>query len=178
MPTRLHYRRRAIATPAGVATVLIALLVAAPATNASVYKCAGQNGTVVYQEAPCPEGKELRNFDTDPPTLSVIPGVSVPAPPHVKPPPDKPAKRTALDRDDKNRGKVDGDATARKFIHVGMREAEVLARIGRPDMTAGGNRNHRTRWSYLPHAGDLDTITTITFNGDTVSDVSRKVVKR
>jgi hypothetical protein len=158
--------------------VLIALLFAAPA-NASVYKCSGQNGAVVYQESPCPEGKELRNFDTDPPTLSVIPGVvGAPASPQVQPAPDKAAKRTAPARDDRSRGKVNGDATGRKFIRTGMTEAEVLARIGRPDMTAGGNKTHRSRWSYLPNADDPETITTITFNGETVSDVTRKLVKR
>jgi len=178
MPMLRHHRRHAVATRRGVTALLIALVFFAPVTNAGVYKCAGEKGTFIYQEDPCPEGKELRNFDLDPPTLSVIPGVSAPAAPPVKSVPDKTAKQTTLDRSDKNRGKVDGDATARKFIHVGMKEAEVLARIGRPDMTAGGSRTNRTRWSYLPHANDPDTITTITFSGDTVSDVSRKLVKR
>jgi hypothetical protein len=178
MPTHAHCHRLAAAAPAEVATVLIALFFAAPA-NASVYKCAGENGAIVYQESPCPEGKELRNFDTDPPTLSVIPGaVGTPAPPQVQPPPDRATKRSAPAGDDRSRGKVDGDATARKFIHAGMTETEVVARIGRPDMTAGGNKNHRSRWSYLPNADDPDTITTITFNGETVSDVTRKLVKR
>lgn len=177
MPTPpLHRRRAAAATRASI--VSVALLFCASHTAANVYKCAGPSGSIVYQESPCPEGKELRNFDTDPPTLSVIPGVGGPAPANAKPAPEKTAKRTSSQRDDKSRGKVDGDATARKFIHSGMTEGEVLARIGRPDMTAGGSKNHRTRWSYLPHAGDPDTITTITFNGETVSDVTRKVVKR
>jgi len=60
---------------------------------------------------------------------------------------------------------------------VGMTESEVLSKIGRPDMTAGGSRAHHSRWSYLPHPDDAETITTITFNGDRVSDVTRKLVK-
>ena len=180
MPTIYHGRSCALAASAGARTVLIAMLLQAPATEAGVYKCSQENGVFVYQEAPCPEGKELRNFDTDPPTLSVIPGVTVPAPTpaRVAPPADKAAKRVAPGRDDRSRGKVDGDATGRKFIRVGMTAAEVMARISRPDMTAGGMRTHHSRWSYLPNSGDPDTITTITFNGDTVSDVTRKLVKR
>jgi hypothetical protein len=73
---------------------------------------------------------------------------------------------------------VNGDASERKFIRAGMTEAEVMARIGRPDMTAGGSKSRQSRWSYLPNPGDPDTITTLTFNGDTVSDVTRKLVKR
>jgi hypothetical protein len=59
-----------------------------------------------------------------------------------------------------------------------MTEAEVMAKIGRPDATAGGSKLHQARWSYLPADGDPDTVTTITFAGGAVSDVSRKVVKR
>ena len=147
--------------------------------EAGVYKCAGEQGNLIYQENPCPPGKELRNFDLDPPTLSVIPGVqgpaTTPAPRESsKPPP----KSVSLERGDKAPGKVIGDATGRKFIRTGMSEAEVLARIGRPDITAGGSRNNHSRWSYLPTSEDPDTITTITFNGSTVSDVTRKLVKR
>ena len=47
-----------------------------------------------------------------------------------------------------------------------------------PDATAGGSKLHQARWSYLPADGDPDTVTTITFAGGAVSDVSRKVVKR
>ena len=43
-----------------------------------VYKCSGSAGSVVYQDAPCSAGTELRNFATDPPSLSVIPGTPAP----------------------------------------------------------------------------------------------------
>src|SRR5215813_2909462 len=56
---------------------LLALVVASPAA-AALYKCAKDNG-VVYQDLPCPPGKQLRDLEADPPTLSVLPGTPVPA---------------------------------------------------------------------------------------------------
>ncbi len=47
---------------------------ARPATAATVYKCSNAGTGVVYQDTPCAPGTELRNFATDPPTLSVVPG--------------------------------------------------------------------------------------------------------
>ncbi len=41
--------------------------------HADVYKCAGEGGIPVYQEMPCGAGKELRNFQTDPPEITVLP---------------------------------------------------------------------------------------------------------
>jgi hypothetical protein len=151
---------------ARAATVVAAASIVAFPTAASVFKCAMEGGGFMYQEAPCAPGKELRNFDTDPPTLSVIPGAAYPPAPSVSPPPadkpaaspDKSAKRTASGHDDRANGRVEGDVAARRFIRAGM------------------SRN--ARWSYLPAAGDPDTITTITFSGNVVSDVSRKLVKR
>jgi len=163
---------------------LVLLLAAAwlfvPAARASVYKCLNDNGTFMYQEDPCKPGRELRNFDDDPPTLSVIPGISTtpsrPAESRTQSAPEpKPAKAAASDH---SLGRITSPAQERKFIRSGMTEAEVVARIGRPDITAGGGRNKHSRWSYLPHPDDPDTITTITFDGDRVSDVTRKLVKR
>ena len=160
------------------ACAFVAGLSLASGARATVYKCADQGGSVVYQEAPCPKGKELRNFDTDPPEISVVPAYTGPAAPPAAAAADKPAKNPRTIHGDAAIGKAAGDAAARKFIRQGMPEAEVLARIGRPDATAGGSRQHQGRWSYLPADGDPDTVTTITFTGGTVSDVSRKVVKR
>ncbi len=172
-------RSRLTGAPVWAPSMLIAILLCPIAAMAGVYKCAGDNGTVVYQEEACAEGKELRNFDTDPPALSIIPGTAVPAAPSARP--SREARTASLETHesgDKARGKITGDATGRKFIRTGMSESEVVAKIGRPDITAGGNRTHHARWSYLPTSDDPDTITTITFNGETVSDVSRKLVKR
>ena len=53
---------------------LIAAAIAASAAHAEVYKCAGEGGRPIYQEMPCPTGKELRNFQTDPPEITILPG--------------------------------------------------------------------------------------------------------
>jgi len=155
------------------AAVALAALAAAPHARAAVYKCQDGSGGVVYQEAPCPAGRELRNFDADPPDLSVVHGGvarAAPAPERFKDP------RTI--QGDVAIGKAVGDASARRFIRAGMSEAEVLAKVGRPDATSGGSSARQTRWSYLPAPDDPDTVTTVTFAGGSVSEVTRKVVKR
>ena len=53
------------------------------AADATMVKCKGDRGSVVYQDEPCKPGMELRNFDTDPATVSVVPG----SPVATKPPP-------------------------------------------------------------------------------------------
>ncbi len=161
--------RRAAAV---MASAVVAGLAAAPLAGASVYKCQTDGG-VTYQEEPCPAGRELRNFDADPPDLSVIHGGA----PRAAASADKPRDARTI-QGDKTVGKVVGDAAARKFIHAGMTEAEVLARVGRPDATAGGSKTRQTRWSYLPAAADPDTVTTVTFAAGVVSEVTRKVIKR
>jgi hypothetical protein len=166
------------------AAFALATLAVAPVARATVYKCTGEGGGVVYQETPCTKGKELRNFDTDPPEISVVPAYTGPSPRSDVPALPGAAPAAKAPRDTRNNGttaapgKASGDATGRKFIHQGMTEAEVLARIGRPDATSGGSKQHQGRWSYLPAEGDPDTVTTITFSGGAVSDVTRKVVKR
>jgi len=69
------------------------------------------------------------------------------------------------------------DIAQRRFITPGMSEAEVVARIGAPDMTSGGKGRKTSRWSYLPAAGDAQTITTLVFDYGKVVEVERKVVK-
>ena len=57
------------------ATLAACLPASAPA---AIYKCVGESNQPVYQDSPCPAGKELRNFDTDPAEVSVIPFRAVP----------------------------------------------------------------------------------------------------
>ena len=152
----------------------IALAAPAP-VQATVYKCLGENGVVMYQESPCVKGRELRNFDDDPPDLSIVHGGLAPAPPVSTA--ARPKDSRTL-QGDAAPAPANGGAAARKFVTKGMSEAEVLAKLGRPDATAGGGRSHQTRWSYLPADGDPDTVTTITFSGGAVSEVSRKVIKK
>jgi hypothetical protein len=53
--------------------------------DATMVKCKGDQGSVVYQDEPCKPGMELRNFDTDPATVSVVPGSPVAATPPPAP---------------------------------------------------------------------------------------------
>ena len=134
----------------------------------------------MYQEFPCPAGKQLRNFDADPPPLSVVPGLTTggaAAPRNAKADARKTDK--AASKSEGSTAKVRGDPAERKHIHVGMTEAEVLAKLGRPDMTAGGARNAKSgRWTYMPAEADPDTITTLQLDKGVVVAVDRKVVKR
>jgi hypothetical protein len=61
-----------------------------------------------------------------------------------------------------------------------MSEAEVVRRIGKPEVDARSSRKQAKdgkHWSYLPAAGDPDTVTTLTIVGGLVANVERKVVR-
>lgn len=163
-----------------VVPALISLQASHAAAN--LYKCSAVNGGVVYQDTPCAAGKELRNFDKDPPTLSVVPGLpnapTKPAPPSASKSGRGTSDRTPLDRS-AAKDKINVErAGERRFIRVGMTEAEVLTRIGRPEIN-GHKKDKRSsgamQWSYLPNAGDPGTITTVTIVGGKVTDVQRKI---
>jgi hypothetical protein len=154
-------------------SLLLLCLSLAVSAHAGVFKCANEKG-VVYQDTACAPGKELRNLDTDPATLSVVPGTPVPnrvatSTPAVKPP----RARTGTT---KNRDR-DANPAERKFVRAGMTETEVLYKIGRPDVELSGRRKGGQQWSYMPVAGDPDTLTTVTFAGGKVDRVERKVVR-
>jgi Domain of unknown function (DUF4124) len=160
------------------AVMLTAALAATPggAATSAVFKCAGATGSVVYQDAPCAPGTELRNFATDPPALSVIPGIPVAGAttaPHAV---AKPVRVTSSSRSRTTAGNTT-NANERRFIQVGMSTAEVVQRIGKPDVDARNLRGKGQRWSYLPKDGDLNTMTTVTLVGGRVTDVERKVVR-
>ena len=149
-------------------------IVATPALAALV-KCANDKGGVVYQDKACPPGKELRDLESDPATLSIVPGTPVPNNPEPKTYPSRSAKqpttRTIA------RAARSGHAAERRFITNGMSEAEVIMRIGRPDVQTKGNGKTGHKWSYLPVAGDADTLTTLTLTGGKVVDVERRVAR-
>jgi len=154
------------------AFILFLLLWAAQPVHAAVYKCANEKGGVIYQDTPCPPGKELRNLDADPATLSVVPGAPVPAVKSAAAPAAKPARVQT------GTVKVKGGNPAeRKFIQAGMSEAEVILKVGRPDVEAKGRGKEGHRWSYMPTASDPDTLTTLTLAGGKVTHVERKVVR-
>lgn len=171
MPPPLDHHLLRIASFAACAWV-----VALPATaTAGLYKCARDDGTVMYQEDPCPPGKELRDFERDPAPVSVVPfripagsTTRAPAPRDAaERPPPEPKSRKSRERQ--------GNPAERKFLVPGISEGEVVARIGRPDMSSGAGRKI-VRWTYLPAPEDPATVTTLTFDLGRLIEVERKVV--
>ena len=146
--------------------------------DATMVKCKGDQGSVVYQDGPCKPGMELRNFDTDPATVSVVPGSPVAA---TQPAAASQRTRAApVPRRAPEQKLSLGKAAERRFIRVGMSESEVIRRIGKPELDARSSRKQGKdgkHWSYLPAAGDPDTITTLTIAGGLVANVERKVVR-
>jgi hypothetical protein len=159
------------------AVLMLALLpcLAASTAGAALVKCAGDRGGVVYQDVPCPAGRELRDLEADPATLSVVPWTPVPAAQEAKPSRPRSVKQSTT-RTSTRRAKS-GNAAERRFIRNGMSEAEVIMRIGRPDVTTKGGRKAQQRWSHLPTAGDADTVTTLTLTGGKVVEVERRVAR-
>jgi len=163
-----------------------ASLPAADAVAAGVYKCrsgarlAGA-ATVVYQQLPCPHGTELQELAQSQSTVSVIPfEFSSPAPPPVvKPPPrtakaaPKPERRAKADAD---RRTSDAAVVERRHVRDGMSDGEVLARLGPPDLQAGKNAR-KMRWTYLPAAGDPQTVTLVRFEDGKVVGVERTTMR-
>ena len=55
-----------------IAFTLLVTALAGP-VQAGLYKCARNDGSVTYQEEACPPGTELRDFEKDPASVSVVP---------------------------------------------------------------------------------------------------------
>ncbi len=170
-PQRPHLRRR-------LARTLMAAILAAssPALHAQIYKCAGTGHVPVYQDRPCAAGQELRNLAVDPAEVSVLPMPPLPpvggtASGNARAVRTPPSARNAP-RAERTRG---GDPAQRRYLFTGMQAGEVLARAGPPDMKAGGGKS--SRWTYLPHPGDAQTLTTVVIEEGRVVDVERKVVR-
>jgi hypothetical protein len=163
-------------TPIAIAGLLLAALAAIAPARADVYKCSGNGGVPIYQEEPCPKGKELRNFQVDPPEITVLPAT----PRTDAIPPGKAAKAAPAKSNDAKQGKssLAGDASERKFIRTGMTEAEVLAKLGQPDMTVGGRNGNPVRWTWMPAPGDPEMITSVTLSKGMVTEVDRKAVRK
>lgn len=143
----------------------------AVSAHAGVYKCANDKGGVTYQDTACAPGRELRDLERDPATVSVIPLLPSPAdktPPTSAKPPRAPSGMATVSS---------ASAAERKFLQVGMSEAEVIQKVGRPDVESEGRAKGGGRWSYLPTAGDSDTLTTLTFSGGKIAHVERKAVR-
>lgn len=144
--------------------------------KAGLYKCLQPDGGVSYQEEPCAAGRELRDFEKDPPTLSVVPFGTTPGPSSKSTLPAPPPKAKAEAQGKKNLAPM-ADASKRKFLVPGINEGEVVARVGEPDMTSGGKGRKTSRWTYMPSPDDPGTITTLTFEYGRLIEVERKVLK-
>jgi hypothetical protein len=163
-----------------VPAALVATLAAiATVAHADVYKCKGDNGTPVYQESPCPPGKQLRNFQTDPPEITVLPGRAKSAAPTVKAGTSEKGasvSEKATKSDAATKGKF--DPAERANAHVGMSESDVLAKLGPPDVTSNSPSRKQLRWTWLPAEGDPDMVTTMTITDGVVTDLERRTVKK
>src|ERR1700676_2478265 len=85
--------------------------------DATMVKCKADRGRVIYQDEPCKPGMELRNFDTDPATVSVVPGTAVAA---AAPPAGAQRTRAApVSRRAPGQKLSSGKAAERRFIRTG-----------------------------------------------------------
>lgn len=71
------------------------------------------------------------------------------------------------------------DARERGFISKGMKEGEVVQRIGKPDhetfiRNVKGEPEEKA-WTYFPHSRDPQTLTIITLKAGVVTEVERKI---
>jgi len=154
----------------------LALLAGSNPAAGGVYKCLESDGRITYQEEACPAGHELRDFEKDPPTVSVVPFGATPGVSSKSTPPKTPPRAKAEPKGRKS-PTATADATKRKFLAPGINEGEVVARIGEPDMTSAGKGRKGSRWTYMPVPEDPGTITTLTFENGRLVEVERKVMK-
>ena len=71
------------------------------------------------------------------------------------------------------------DAAERGFIRKGMKEGEVILKIGRPDhetfvRNVKSEAEEKT-WTYFPHSNDPQTLTILTLKAGVVESVERKI---
>lgn len=170
MKPRIRCFRHAIVA---IAVVAFGLTIPA-AAHAGLYKCLRNDGSVMYQEDPCPPGKELRDFQRDPAPVSVVPFRIPPSDAKLAEPRELPLPRTS-ERKSSRTADRQGNAAERKFLVPGIGEGEVVARVGRPDMSSGAGRKV-VRWTYLPAPDDPQTITTLTFELGRLVQVERKLI--
>lgn len=71
------------------------------------------------------------------------------------------------------------DAADRGFIRKGMKEGEVVLKIGKPDhetyIRNVKGAPEEKEWSYFPDPRDPQTLTIITLKAGVVVDVERKI---
>jgi hypothetical protein len=153
---------------------LCALTLASPAV-ATVYLCKEPSGRSVYQNEPCPVDTLLRTIDEDP-RVNVLPSAPPPRSVAIEP---RPVVKAIKEKPSKKTKARTGNPDERRFLREGLEEAEVLHKVGPPDLRNTGpapsGRGKVKRWVYLPVSGDPDTITTVMFQQGKVVAVERKV---
>ncbi|MEO8485101.1 MAG: hypothetical protein ABI585_02075 [Betaproteobacteria bacterium] len=139
----------------------------------AVHKCVGPAG-VVYQDRPCGSDATSRPDDVADASLSVLP-----APPRASTIERRaaPARPPRVERVRRAEFPLAGNPAERRHLRVGMSEGEVIARAGMPDLTTGKGRK-QSRWTWMPAAGDPDTITVVLFETGRAVEVERTVIKR
>src|SRR6266576_615738 len=105
--------------------------------DATMVKCKGDRRSVVYQDEPCKPGTELRNFDTDPATVSVVPGSPMAVTPLAAV--AQRSRATPAARRAPEQKPSSGKAAERRFIRTGMSASEVIRRIGKPAVDTRGD---------------------------------------
>lgn len=162
----------------------VALLAAVSAADASVVKCIGANGSVTYQNSSCPQGAKGEPIDTTPNSGGRFATESeIRETRRLSQDERQPGVRTTV----KRKAVQIYNADERRFIQVGMSEAEVRRRIGPPNHTVrrsstSGKPSSRTKdstlqWVYLPAADDAQTTMTLTLKGGSVIHIDRKVTR-
>jgi len=165
-------------THAWIGALAAALAIVSLPAAATIYKCQGPNGVPVYQDEPCPPGKALRDFDKDPPTVSVMPLTPPVGSTTRQTLPPAPSSAPKIKSGARIKApQVAGNPANRKFLAPGIYEGEVLTRVGQPDVKSSGNGRKIARWTYLPAPEDPGTITRLTFEHGRLVEVERKVVK-
>jgi hypothetical protein len=145
-----------------------------------IYKCSDGSAVPVYQDRPCGPGATSRDVGPLPETVSVIPFALPAERPEAKPKRSprtpSPAPRAEKRRSIADRSRSESEVAERRHLKEGMSDAEVFARLGPPDFQAGkGGR--KMRWTYLPAAGDAQTVTLVRFEDGKVAAVERSILR-
>ncbi len=165
--------------PCRAASLAFSALLAAAPTAATVHLCRDSAGRSAYQSEPCPAGTLVRSIEEDR-SLNVLPSSPGPVtkPASESRPTGEIHKKSSAS---KKARAVGGDPAERRFLREGMDEAEVLHKIGTPDVRGTGpapsGRGKAKRWTYLPDPGDPQTITTVFFRDGKVLAIERKVAR-
>lgn len=188
---RVHRRVRRRLVQRTMLTLLV-LGAAGAVAAAGVHKCV-DSGRITYSGVACPPGAS-----TVPGPLPPINVISAPDPDKSSLPDAKlsrrstrgaaPAENPRRARSSSARAPPAGQAAERRFVSMGMSDAEVIARVGRPDRVLGGTggsiggrpgsgRGARSRWLYLPAPGDSDSMTVVELEGSVVVNVERRLVR-